>query len=118
MAKEATIRKHARSNLLQQDYAVSVPCRSRYGAFVNYTSEDDHKRGDDLFGIYDLVAWKNDEFRLVQYTSVSNMNARVKKVENFLEKADVTIPAGCSSEVWGYIHNSGGDFEIVYVPEK
>ena len=117
MAKEATIRKHARNKMLTDGYTLSVPCRSRYGAFMNYYTAEDKERGDDLFGIYDMVGWKADEWRMIQYTSVSNMKAREKKILEFFEKTGVILPPCASSEVWGYKHGSGGEFEIEIVPE-
>ena len=108
MAKEKTIRKHCKNNLLEQDYTVCVPNRSRYGAFSNYLPK--HKQGDDLFGIFDLVAWKDDEMLFVQYTAKSAISTREKKVKEFLDNADVSLPKGCKAEVWGYVDRSGGEF--------
>lgn len=106
MAKEATHRKRAKEELLEQGYIISTPCRSRYGAFVTDWG-DDSKRGDDLFNVVDMVGWKKDEIIFVQYTDLSHVGSHITKIEDVLDKHDLTVPDGIVFEVWGYENRKG-----------
>lgn len=106
MAKERTIRDKAKKELIEMGYVVCVPNRSRFGAFSTYF-QDEHKQGDDLFGIFDLVAWKEDEILFVQYTSHAGVYARRKKIETFMKENNCKVPKGCRIEVWGYTDRKG-----------
>lgn len=55
----------------------------------------------DLYGIADILAYKNHETLLVQATSGSNVAARVKKIEK-AEHIDGLRDAGFRIEVWGW----------------
>lgn len=55
----------------------------------------------DIFGAYDIAAWKGNEIRFIQITTQENYNARCQKIQGILRKHQLTIPAHISSEVWG-----------------
>lgn len=106
MAKESTHRKKAKKKLLDDGYIVSTPCRSRYGAFVTDWG-DDNKRGDDLFTIVDMVAWKKDQILFVQYTDDTHFGSHVTKIKDFIEEHNLTFPEGVEMQVWGHEHRKG-----------
>ena len=99
MSKEATIRKHAIEDLLEDGWILFVPTRRRFGSGTTYMGEE-VKQADDIFTLFDLIAWKKDEFLLVQYTSKSNIRTREHKIKGFLAKHSLELP--CRAEVWGW----------------
>jgi len=107
MAQEKYIRKKATKKLKEDGWVLSVPCRSRYGTFRNHFPDKDQTQGDDLFEIFDLVAWKNGEIFFLQYTSKNGVSSRMNKIRYFLEINEVEIPKGCKVEVWGYEDRKG-----------
>ena len=52
----------------------------------------------DIHTIWDTMALRGSEIKLVQYTSASNVSARIKKIEKYYEEHDLSVPC----EVWGY----------------
>jgi len=114
MASEKTIRQHCKQTLVEDGWVVCTPNKSRYGS-LTITWESDFSQGDDLFNIFDLIGWRADEMLFVQYTTKGNTAAREKKVDEFMSEFDVTLPDGCTAEIWGYKNQSGGEFEITEV---
>ena len=55
-------------------------------------------RSCDIHTIYDTIALRGSEIRLIQYTSVSNTMARMKKIEKYYKEHKLSVPC----EVWGY----------------
>lgn len=106
MAKEETIKKHAREKLIEEGYVIYTPNNTRYGSGVTRW-EGETKRGNDVYNIIDMMAWKEDEILLLQYTDTTNTSTRVKKVKKFLNKHSVEVPEGCRLEVWGYKNRKG-----------
>ncbi len=94
MAKEATIRKHAKEELEKHGWAYWIPTATQWNS-------------NDVFGIFDVIAWSGKEMRLIQYTSVHNINARKKKIMGFIIENDLKIPPGITIEVWGYEDRKG-----------
>ena len=64
----------------------------------------------DIFTIFDTIAIRKNEIKLIQYTSRPNMQARVKKIEKFYSENDLSYPC----EVWGYIGNNAWRIEELY----
>lgn len=83
--KEAAIRAKVREELEADGYVCWVPAKVRF-------------RETDIFGIWDMAAWKQNEIRYIQYTSKSNMNARKWKILKFYDQHGVYHPC----EVWGW----------------
>lgn len=124
MAKESTIRKKCKEELLGRDYVVWIPTRNRFGSGVTHT-KDYYKAGDDIFNIFDLIGWKKDKILFVQYTGVKpkkyknkkgkikkydnfiNVYERERKIMNFINKYKLKLPKGVKVEVWGYVDREG-----------
>lgn len=105
MAKEKTIRQKATDELLSKGWVLCVPTRSRFGSSNTYWIENDEKQRvgtDDFFSIFDLMAWKKDKIKLVQYTSRTAVGSRITKINNFIEARELIIPEHIEVEVWGY----------------
>jgi len=104
MAKEETIRKRAIEELREDGWVVHVPTRRRYGSGTTYL-KGKYEQSDDIFTIWDLIAWKEGELFLLQYTSKEHVSTRVNKIKDFMEKNDLEFP--CRAEVWGYENRVG-----------
>lgn len=111
MAKESTIRNKAKEKLVSEGYVVWIPTRNRFGAGVT-TWQDGKKAGDDIWNIFDLIGWKEDKLIFIQYTSVSNIRKREKKIRSFIDKHKLSIPKSCRAEVWGYKDRKGFTHKI------
>lgn len=61
----------------------------------------------DIFTIFDTIAIKGKELKLIQYTSQSNIKARVKKIEEYYTENNMSYPC----EVWGF--KGGNDWEVI-----
>lgn len=97
MATEATIKKHGLAKLRAEGWFAWCPAKVRY-------------QETDVWSIYDCVCVRgNGEFKFVQWTSKSNMRARVRKIEDVFRRENVFIP---NSEVWGY-DDKTHDFRII-----
>ena len=108
MAKEKTIRKRAQEKLTEEGWVVWIPSSARYGAGTTYFDDGDCKRGDDIFNIFDLVAWRDRQIKFVQYTARSSVSARVAKVLDLFEERDLKVGAAdIIVEVWGYEDRKG-----------
>lgn len=58
-------------------------------------------QSSDIFGVFDCIAAKRgsiNELRFIQYTSISNMAARKRKIKQFFIANNLFI----DSEIWGY----------------
>ena len=82
---EYQIKQQVKKKLDKEGYIYWFPLRNKY-------------RKEDIFSIWDLIAWKDSELRFIQFTSKSNISARKKKIEKYFKDNDVF----CPSEVWGY----------------
>jgi len=96
MAKEAVIRKHARELLESDGWITWCPPNVKYAE-------------TDIFGVFDCITVKDSELRFIQWTSISNISARKKKIMKFFNENNVFIPC----EVWG--HKKGKEFRIIYI---
>lgn len=104
MAKESTIKDHAEEELNEEGWLTYVPVNSRYGSGITRW-EEDYKRGNDVFNIWDLIAWRDGELLLIQYTAADKVASRRRKIEEFLEEHDLELP--CRAAVWGYKDRQG-----------
>ena len=82
---EYQIKQKVKKELDKEGYIYWFPLRNRY-------------RKEDIFSIWDLIAWKDSELRFIQFTSKSNISARKRKIEKFFEENGVF----CPTEIWGY----------------
>ena len=92
---ESQIKKIVRTQLEKENYLVWYPPVSRFAPKFSYCV--DKVSAKDIFGIFDCMGLKDSEIRYIQYTSLSNMSARKKKILKFFEDYDVFVPC----EVWG-----------------
>ena len=83
--KEALLRKKATHLLQSQGWVVWFPKKVKF-------------QETDIFGIWDLFCIRGSKIRLIQLTTLSNLSARRKKIQNFLISNGVNIP----SEIWAY----------------
>ncbi|MCK5015468.1 MAG: hypothetical protein KAS32_00185 [Candidatus Peribacteraceae bacterium] len=68
----------------------------------------------DIFTIFDTIAMRGNETKLIQYTSVGNMGARVKKIEKYYQEHNLSVPC----EVWGYEGRSKWTVTYLYENKK
>ena len=85
--KESTLRKKAIDILQKADWVTWRPPRVKFFE-------------TDVFGIFDILAWKLDELRGIQITTLPNKSARIKKIQNFLIKNN--LGKALTMEVWAY----------------
>jgi len=96
--KEAAIRKKALEILKAKGYVCWCPVKTKY-----------HQ--SDLFGVFDTVCIHNKKAVLfVQWTSLSNISYRVKKVKQFLTKNNLSLYC----EVWG-LNSKTKKFKIIHI---
>lgn len=62
----------------------------------------------DIFGIFDLVAVKDNVVHFIQLTTISHLSHRRRKIKEFFAKHSVKIP---HSYVWAYAPMDG-DFIV------
>ena len=55
-------------------------------------------RNCDIHTIWDVMALRGSEILLIQYTSATNVSARIKKIQEYYAEHNLAIPC----EVWGY----------------
>ena len=85
--KEAIIRAKALKILESEGYTCWVPRKVKYWE-------------TDIFSIYDCICIGRSGFLFVQWTTLSNMSARRKKIRRFLDELNVDFTA--ISEIWGW----------------
>ena len=83
--KEAIIRKKAVELLKKDKWVCWFPAKVKF-------------QETDIFGVYDLVCVRKNRLKFIQLTTLSNLSARRKKIQNFLISNGVSIP----SEIWAY----------------
>ena len=83
--KEALLRKKATQLLKNEGWVVWFPKKVKFWE-------------TDIFGVYDILAAKKNRLRFIQITTLPNLSARRKKIQNFLISNGVSIP----SEIWAY----------------
>lgn len=82
--KENAIRKKFKEICEERKWACWMPARVKF--YEN-----------DIFGIADAVVSTPQGLKLIQLTTLSNISARKKKINNVLEKKKIS----CVIEVWG-----------------
>lgn len=88
MAQESIIKQKVKLELANENYVFWSGAKAMY-------------QSSDIFGIFDCIAVKRGEtnqFRFIQYTSMSNMFARRLKIKKFFLTNNLFI----TSELWGY----------------
>ena len=88
MAQESVIKNKVKLKMAEEGYVFWSGAKAMY-------------QSSDIFGIFDCICVKknsNNEFRFIQYTSISNMGARRRKIKQFFLTNNCFIP----SELWGY----------------
>ena len=97
--KEAVIRKKALEELHSDGWITWYPYKMRY------------KKEQDIFGVFDIIAIHPDGIiLLLQITSYSNVSARKKKIQNFLDENQLDLAkfhpryseGEIYVEVWGW----------------
>ena len=101
MAKERTIKNRAKEKLIDDGYVVWIPSNSRYGSGITHNKYN-YLQGNDIFNVFDLICWRGDKMKFIQYTSLSNVSTRVNKILEFIKRNTLKIPEGIDLEVWGY----------------
>lgn len=95
MAKEYEIKRRVKEILARDGWIMWSGAKAMY-------------QSSDIFGIFDCIAVKvgtENTIRFIQYTSMSNMAARRRKIRAFFAEHNVFL----TSELWGY---EGGKFKI------
>jgi hypothetical protein len=85
MPKEAEIRKKAVKLLENDDWVVWYPPKIRF-------------KQTDIFGIIDVLALRGKKEKKIQLTTISNLSARRKKINNFLKKFKLEMTV----EIWAW----------------
>lgn len=100
--KESYIRKKVLDELTRQGYVCWWP----------YPPRNTYAKEKDILSIFDVLAVKRktSEVRWIQFTSLSNVSARKKKILDYFRANEIFLPL---SEVWGYI--GAGDFRKVEI---
>ena len=106
MAKETLIRQKCVKELKREGWVICAPVRARHGSSRTYY-KGKMIGSDDIFSIFDLVAWHDSPMRFIQYTSTSNFSTRVKKIQKFIKENKLSMPPHCTAEVWGYKDREG-----------
>jgi len=70
--KEHTLKLKAKDYFREKGYLSWMPPR------VKWLKEQ------DIFGIWDGIAWRRNKFIFFQLTTISNKSARLKKIINFM----------------------------------
>lgn len=101
MPKEAVIRDKVKKALEKDHWITWCPANVKY-------------QETDIWGIFDLVAWHwTNNIKFVQFTTSSNISARRKKIENFLEKNELNTDfEEVEFEVWGW-NKKKKEFKII-----
>lgn len=94
MAKENIIKNKVKIQLANEGYVFWSGAKAMY-------------QSSDIFGVFDCICIERgtSKLRFIQYTSISNMSARRRKIRDFFIKENVFI----ESELWGY---ANGTFKI------
>ena len=88
--KEATLKKKAREILEKRGYQIWFPVQ------VMYTQKD-------IFGVWDFIAWKGNNFLLVQLTTMPNRSTRVKKITKYMKENNLSLPSSyVKGQGWGW----------------
>jgi len=99
---EKLIRKLALDELALTGWHAWYPPKPRFSA-----------TDADIFGAYDIAAWKANNIRFIQITTQENIGARTEKIRNILRTNQLTVPLHISSEVWGLAKDGGWKVAIV-----
>jgi len=84
--KEYQIRNLVVNELLANGYYYWYPARTKFKAEI------------DIFGVFDIIAFKANYFKFIQYTTTPNHAARRKKVQAFIYRTGFKG----WSEVWSW----------------
>jgi len=96
--KEAAIRKKALEILTNKGYVCWCPAKVKW-----------HET--DIFGVFDTACLsKKAKILFIQWTDITNIYHRVKKVKNFLKKNNLSLYC----EVWGW-NPKKKEFKIIYI---
>jgi hypothetical protein len=89
MPKEYLIRKKAIEILEKQNWLTWRAPKVRFSQ-------------TDIFGVFDMVCWqkKTSRLKFIQLTTLSNLSARRKKIQNFLRKNKIS--PSVKIELWGW----------------
>lgn len=101
MAQESVIKQKIKVKLAEEGWVFWSGAKAMY-------------QSSDIFGIFDCIAVKRgsiNEFRFIQYTSISNMAHRRRKIKQFF----ITNKVFIDSELWGY---ERGVFKIELINHK
>jgi len=104
---ETQIKKEVRKALEKDKYLVWYPAVSRFAPKFPYCTKTASAK--DIFTVFDCLALKDSELRMIQYTSIGNIRARENKIKEFYELHKVFLPA----EVWGM--RTDKTFKIIYI---
>ena len=97
--KESLIRKKALEILTNKGYVCWCPTKVKW-----------HET--DIFGVFDTICISNKKTGVlfIQWTDITNIYHRVKKVKKFLTENNLSLYC----EVWG-LDPKKGEFKIIYI---
>ena len=84
--KEFQVRNLVINELIANDFIYWYPARTKFKAQI------------DIFGVFDLICFKKNYFKFIQYTTTPNHAARRKKVQAFIDRTGFRG----WSEVWSW----------------
>ncbi len=91
--KEAEIRKKAIQFLEDRNWIYWTPSKVKF-------------KQNDIFGVFDIICCKKGvgSLKFIQLTTVSNLSARRKKIQNFLKKNKISSKNsfGAPVEIWAW----------------
>jgi len=86
MPTEAQIRRRVTGHLLDNQYLYWFPYRAKF------------RDQQDIFGVFDIVAFKGRIIKFIQFTDYSHHAARRRKVQEFIDRTGF----GGRAEVWSW----------------
>jgi hypothetical protein len=85
--KEYQLKKKIKDYFAKKGYIVWMPPRVRW------------LKEQDIFSIFDGIAWKEKEMIFFQITTIENKTARFKKIVNFMLDNNVKMPKGIECQL-------------------
>ncbi|MDO8663795.1 MAG: hypothetical protein Q7K28_03105 [Candidatus Wildermuthbacteria bacterium] len=93
MPRESEIRKKAVTKLTDENWIYWYPPKVKF-------------KQNDIFGVFDIICCKKKvgDLKFIQLTTVSNLSARRKKIQNFLteNKIHSKLSRNADLEIWAW----------------
>jgi len=88
--KEETLKKKANIILKTNGWEVWFPPNVKW------------KKQKDIFGIWDGIAWREDQLLFFQLTTMKNKAARGKKIIDYMNKYYLDLPRSVKGQIWAW----------------